>query len=252
MRIDIDEERLAVVSDLHLGNPYSLASSKLSSFVDYLIDERFNLCINGDGVDILQARLNALTQQALEVLDLLRKFQAHGGRIYYVIGNHDITLERVLHTWLADYLAPFLNLRSGQLRVRIEHGHLYDQFYAASPRVYEGLSIAAGPLLRIYPDIYRVWSATTRSRMKVANAISDTSEGYESPEQEAAAMIANRGFDAVVFGHTHRPERIELDGGGVYINSGNWMRGSTFVEIADDAVALRQWDPSGPVTVPSQ
>ena len=38
MRIDITEKRLIVISDLHVGNPYSLATRKLSSFVDYLID----------------------------------------------------------------------------------------------------------------------------------------------------------------------------------------------------------------------
>ncbi len=92
----------------------------------------------------------------------------------------------------------------GNLRVRIEHGHTYDAFYVASPRVYEMLGMAATPFLHLYPDIYRLWSATARARVRAGRMISGTPDEYASAEQEAAAMIANRGFDVVVFGHTHR------------------------------------------------
>ncbi len=94
MLIDVEENRLIVISDLHLGNPYSLAARNLASFVDYVIDGGYSLCINGDGVDILQGRLGRLTQQGIEVMDLLRRFEASDGRMYYVVGNHDMVLER--------------------------------------------------------------------------------------------------------------------------------------------------------------
>ena len=44
-------------------------------------------------------------------------------------------------------------------------------------------------------------------------------------------MLANRGFDAVIFGHTHRAARVELPNGAVYFNSGNWPRDSSYVEV---------------------
>jgi UDP-2,3-diacylglucosamine pyrophosphatase LpxH len=242
MRIDVAEERLVVISDLHIGNPYSLATRKLATFVDYLIDGRYNLCINGDGVDILQGRLRGLTEQTLDILDLLRKFESAGGHTYYVVGNHDMALERALNTFLADYLTPFLNVTSGKLRIRVEHGHVYDPFYAASPRVYEMLGVAAAPLLRLYPDIYKAWSGTARVRRRAAKWLRETSEGYDTAEQEAAGMLANRGFDVVIFGHTHRPERLDLPNGAVYFNSGNWLRNSTFVQIADDSATLLRWE----------
>jgi UDP-2,3-diacylglucosamine pyrophosphatase LpxH len=249
MRIEVAEARLAVISDLHLGNPYSLATKKLATFIEYLIDENFSLCVNGDGVDILQGRLRGLTQQTLEVLDLLRRYTATGGRVYYVVGNHDMALERVLHTWLAEYLTPFLNVTSGRLRVRIEHGHVYDTFYAASPRIYEALGAGAAPLLRVYPDIYRLWSATTRARLRVARMMSPASDAYVPAEQQAAAMLAARGFDVIVFGHTHRAEQVDLPNGATYFNSGNWLRNSTFVEIADNRASLLQWEDSGAVPI---
>jgi len=247
MLIDVEEDRLIVISDLHLGNPYSRAARNLGSFVDYVIEGNYSLCINGDGVDILQGRLGRLTQQGIEVMHVMRRFEAAGGRMYYVVGNHDIVLEQALHTWVSDYLTPFLNVRSGDLRVRIEHGHTYDAFYVASPRVYEVLGMAATPFLHLYPDIYRLWSATARARIRAARAIADTPAEFESSEQAAAAMIANRGFDVVVFGHTHRPERLDLPHGATYINSGNWLRDTTFVEIADNKASLFEWRDSAAV-----
>jgi UDP-2,3-diacylglucosamine pyrophosphatase LpxH len=247
MLIDVDESRLIVISDLHLGNPYSRASRNLATFVDYVIDGGYTLCINGDGVDILQGRLGQLTQQGIEVLELLRRFEASGGRMYYVVGNHDIVLEEGLHTWMSEYLTPFLNVTAGDLRVRVEHGHTYDVFYAASPRLYEILGTAATPFLHLYPDIYRLWSATARARIRAGRIMAGTSEKYSSPEQESAAMIANRGFDIVVFGHTHRAERVELPHGAVYFNSGNWLRDTTFVQIADGSASLLEWRDSRPV-----
>ena len=97
-----------------------------------------------------------------------------------------MALERALNTFLADYLTPFLNVTSGALRIRIEHGHVYDPFYAANPRVYEMLGAAAAPLLRIYPDIYKAWSGTARVRQRAAKWLRETSDEYDTPEQEAA------------------------------------------------------------------
>jgi UDP-2,3-diacylglucosamine pyrophosphatase LpxH len=53
-----------------------------------------------------------------------------------------------------------------------------------------------------------------------------------------AEMLLQRGFDAVVFGHTHHAESVELMPGKHYLNSGNWMHGGTYVQITNGAVSL--------------
>jgi UDP-2,3-diacylglucosamine pyrophosphatase LpxH len=45
----------------------------------------------------------------------------------------------------------------------------------------------------------------------------------------------------VVFGHTHTPEEVVFEAGQRYFNSGNWLRGGTFVEIDRGQVSLRRW-----------
>jgi UDP-2,3-diacylglucosamine pyrophosphatase LpxH len=244
VRIDVNEDRLIVISDLHLGNPYSLANERLHDFLDHVIEGRFSLCINGDGLDILQSRFALLARQTLDIISSLRRLGEAGLGVYFVVGNHDVVLETVLSSWLGEFLSPFLNVRSGDARIRIEHGHLYDTLYVANPRLYEAAGAAAAPFLRIYPDVYRLTAAGTRLRSRIERRLSSRrSSAAPAREVEAATMIARRGFDAVVFGHTHRAEQVELPGGARYLNSGNWLRSSTFVEIVDGRATLQLWDP---------
>jgi UDP-2,3-diacylglucosamine pyrophosphatase LpxH len=57
----------------------------------------------------------------------------------------------------------------------------------------------------------------------------------------AARELLRRGFDAVVFGHTHVPGSLALDGGKVYCNPGSWMSRGNYVAIENGAVELRRW-----------
>jgi UDP-2,3-diacylglucosamine pyrophosphatase LpxH len=241
VKIRVREERVLVISDLHLGNPFSLAAMRMHDFLDYVREGGWSLIINGDGLEILQASFTAMAAHSLDVAQQLTKLQRAGCNVYYVVGNHDITLEHLLHTWLGEHICPFLNVWSGEARIRVEHGHLYDPFFVNYPRLYSLATMAAAPLLHVSPDVYRVWSGYQRMKESAREWAFPNRPGHGSAFTEAAEMLTGRGFDAVVFGHTHKPEVVRLQGGGLYINSGNWMRGTTFVEIDHGRVALRRW-----------
>jgi UDP-2,3-diacylglucosamine pyrophosphatase LpxH len=58
--------------------------------------------------------------------------------------------------------------------------------------------------------------------------------------------LFRRGFDAVVFGHTHQPEVRELDGG-TFVNGGDWLRRRSYVTIDAGDLALHEWEPGQPL-----
>jgi UDP-2,3-diacylglucosamine pyrophosphatase LpxH len=241
MIIEAELDRMLVISDLHIGNPFSRASESLGSFLDHARRQRCHVCINGDGLEILQTSFANLANDTVRIVDRLRALIATGLSVFYVVGNHDIVLEHYLESWAEIRICPFLNVRSGESRIRIEHGHLYDPFFVKHPRLYDALTRAAGPVLHIYPDVYRLWS----SYQKLKDRVSERSEHAQpSVYHQAAEMLLRRGFDAVVFGHTHHAESVELLPGKHYLNSGNWMHGGTYVEIERGQLALRRWDPS--------
>jgi len=238
--IDTTQERLLVVSDLHVGNPYSAATRTLGDFFEYAEAGGYNLCINGDGFEILQARFASLAAESASVLRGIRRLIERGASVLYVVGNHDIALENFLSAWSGIQITPFLNVTSGGTRIRIEHGHLYDPSFVKSPRVYEWLTRAAGPLLHFYPDVYRVWTSYEEAKQRLRGALR-SGTAPPSVYHEAAEMLLRRGFDAVVFGHTHQPEDTSIPSGGRYLNCGTWVRGGSFVEIDRGQVALRRW-----------
>ena len=241
MILDIEEERLFVVSDLHLGNPASLASRRILPFLQHVANEGGSLCINGDGFDMLQTSFKRLASAAVPVLAQLQTISERGGHVYYVVGNHDLVLEHFLDSTFTFELSPFLNLASGDARIRIEHGHVYDPFFSRYPLLYSWATHLAGLALFIPADMYRGWTwlAERLDRVKREKAGDDLAE--ISYCHRAAEMLLGRGFDAVLFGHTHNAEHVELPSG-TYVNSGNWLRGHTYVEIDHGKIDLKTWE----------
>ncbi len=240
MIIDTTQERLLVVSDLHVGNPYSTATRNLGEFFEFAESGRYNVCINGDGFEILQARFASLAAESVTVLRGIRRLIESGLTVLYVVGNHDIALENFLSVWSGIHITPFLNVTSGERRIRIEHGHLYDPSFVKNPGLYEWLTRAAGPFLHFYPDVYRAWTRYEGAKQRLRQ-LTSAGGSRRSVYHEAAEMLLMRGFDAVVFGHTHQAEDIQLGSLGRYLNTGTWVRGGSFVEIDRGNVALHRW-----------
>jgi UDP-2,3-diacylglucosamine pyrophosphatase LpxH len=231
--IDAEEDRLLVISNLHLGNPTSTARTRLVEFLDYARITNTSVCINGDGFEMLQTSFSRLSADAVPVLNALRRLMRDGNRVYYLVGNHDISLEHFLEDWLFTQIAPFLNLRSGDARIRIEHGHLYDPWFVRYPKSYEYGARVLGLALLVHPDVYSAY-ATVQTRAAARRK-------GDPPDEVAAEMLLARGFDTVIFGHTHNARDVQL-ANGHYVNSGNWLRGSSYVEIDNGKVELKKWE----------
>jgi UDP-2,3-diacylglucosamine pyrophosphatase LpxH len=246
--IDVEEERLFVVSDLHLGNPASTAEARLLGFLDHVADLGASLCINGDGFDMLQTSFARLAASGLPVLSKLRRIQERGGNVHYVVGNHDIVLEHFLDNVLLFQMAPFLNVRSGGRRLRVEHGHLYDPFFMRAPRLYRWVTRAGGLALLVSADVYAVQNRVGEAVDRWRRSRAGDDVLALSPSHEAAELLLQRGFDAVVFGHTHHAEVVELPSG-TYLNGGEWVHGSTYVDIDRGVATLRHWTAVSPAAI---
>ncbi len=244
MQTATTEERMFVVSDLHLGNPGSTARPRLVSFLAHALRQRASLCINGDGFDLAQTSFPRLASDALPVMAGLRRLLDADLRVYYVVGNHDMVLEHFLSDFVFSQISPFLNVRSGDHRIRVEHGHIYDPWFSRAPASYQFATRLAGYLLVAVPDIYRVWDrvGTAVDRRSHRRGTREPTEGSATRTRyhRAANDLLLRGFDTVIFGHTHTAETLHMPSG-TYINAGNWLQGSTYVDINSGAATLCAW-----------
>ncbi|HKG93544.1 MAG TPA: metallophosphoesterase [Gemmatimonadaceae bacterium] len=245
----IEESRLLVVSDVHLGNPLFRSRRPFLEFLRYALANDFSVCINGDGVDIAQTSISRLTHDLSESANYFGKFARSGLRIYYVVGNHDIVLEHFLDDWLVVRVVPFLNVMSGATRIRIEHGHVYDELFVAYPRIYSLFTWLGAFALNIHPRVYTSFEFLNTGITMLGQW--RKSWGKREPEPEtipgeaayfrvAAEEVSERGFDYVLFGHTHKLGQVVLPNGATYINTGAWQHHPYYCEIIDGRVELKR------------
>jgi UDP-2,3-diacylglucosamine pyrophosphatase LpxH len=240
----VREERLLVVSDIHLGNRlFPAVHRHLGALIRFAHRNRYSLCINGDGVDIMQMSLGRLTRELSACYRELRAFPDAGLKVYYVVGNHDILIEHFLEDWGSIIAVPFLNLYSGDLRIRIDHGHLHDEMFLRFPRLYTAVTVIGRWAISLSPRVYEQVEVVNEAAVSLVRRLaggpraaaaggSDAGIPGEHPSfREAAEEVSLRGFDAVIFGHTHHPGHVTLRSGAVYYNTGSWLRRPRCVTI---------------------
>lgn len=250
MIVDAREERLLVTSDTHLGSFFCNAQKGLVRLFEYACANKYNICINGDGIDVLHTSLPRIVSETANFLRELRRFADEAEfTVYYTIGNHDIVLEHYLADWGPLRLVPFLNVSSGEKRIRIEHGHLYDPFFSRHESMQEALTKFGGWICRIYPPwynwykIYGVVKYDYLAKLTGKNGHRSREHYREDPPYiQAAEELARRGFDAVIFGHSHHPGVTPLNEGRAhYYNTGSWFDQPYFIAINQGDVKLQPW-----------
>jgi len=241
-----NEEHLYIISDLHLGNPSFVNVDRLDSFLKYLSKMDVNLCINGDGIDLLQLSVPKLTSDLQSILNSLLNFCNQGNKkIYYVIGNHDVYMEAFLEGSGVFSVVPFIDVISGDQRIHIEHGHLYDPIFLFYPKLYIQMSKLLGLFVLISPTFFHLWFKSWHflSWIKNRKKLKLPDPPIDNPNYISAAReLFDRGFDTVIFGHTHHSGMQAIGKNGTYANAGSWTDKSMhYIRIDNGNVDLAEW-----------
>lgn len=242
----VNEDHLCVISDLHLGNPAFLKRDYLREFLNYISKKGSSLCINGDGIDLLQYSTDNLVRDIHSSIKSIKDIISRGRRkIYYVLGNHDIHLEPYLAKFGVFSFAPFLEVISGGRKIHIEHGHRFDERFHHFPGVYHHLSKVLGKLLLISPKFFHLffkieWFFHERKNKKINGRHSTM---VEAPSNFTAAQkFFARGFDIVILAHTHLHGLQVLEGGKILANAGAWTSDKIhYLEIKNGSISLKEW-----------
>ena len=248
MNFTVHEDRLLVTSDTHVGSFFCDARRRFIEFLRYAADHRCNLVINGDGIDVVHTSLKRISTEAMALIRELER-ASKVITIYYTVGNHDLLLEHGIGEWGALKLVPFLNLHSGGKRIRIEHGHLYDPFLMNHPDLQHTLTRFTFYLCRLYPpwyfwhEGYKVFRHKYVGRLTGESRRSRPGAPIDNPRYlEAAEELSRRGFDAVIFGHTHHEAMLPLNRQrAMYYNPGSWFRRPHYLTIDRGEIALKPW-----------
>ena len=183
-------DRLVVFSDLHLGDggPTDDFANNADLFAhvlrEYYLEGDYTLVLNGDIEELQRFQLRDILFHWQEIYELFDAFKAEG-RLYRLIGNHDMDLR--------DHDGHDFDIR-GALRFDY-HGQTVFIFHGHQTSVrFERYNRLVGFGLRYFANPFKV------SSYSVAH---DSQKRFRTEERVYA--FASRNSLMAIIGHTHRP-----------------------------------------------
>jgi UDP-2,3-diacylglucosamine pyrophosphatase LpxH len=222
-----------ILSDIHLGSDNCQAKS-LCRLLERIVEEDLvtqRLILNGDVFDSIDFR--RLNKNHWKVLSLIRKL-SDTIEIIWLAGNHDGSAEIVSHLLGVTVMDDFI-LESGDKRLLVLHGHVFDDFLDNHP-------ILTWLADRVYGFLQ--WIDRTHYFAKLAKRGSKTFLRCTKKIEDGAVEMARRKHcGAACCGHTHVAV-AHTDQPIAYFNSGCWTeRPCHYLTVADGVVDVHAFEP---------
>ncbi len=237
------------ISDAHLGlGTKEEERAKERRLVDFLISLRSRaryLFIVGDLFDAWFEYRTVVPKGYYRLFTALEDLRNDGAEIHYLAGNHDFWVRDFFTTDLGIVMhrEPWSLVIDGK-RILLHHGDglaLNDRGYAIlKPILRNPLSVWLYTWL--HPDLGI--PLARGSSQKSRQFTTAKHYGEEDGMRKYAADKIREGYDIVVMGHRHEPQRVDI-GSGVYINLGDWITHNTYAELSGGAVELKTWNGRG-------
>jgi UDP-2,3-diacylglucosamine pyrophosphatase LpxH len=239
---------VVVISDLHLGT-YGCHAKEICNYLQS-ISPRL-LILNGDIIDGWQFSKRYFPPAHLQVIKEILNLLTSGTRVVYVTGNHDEMMRRYSDLQLSNFqLVDKLVVEINGKMTWIFHGDVFDNTTKGSAKVIAKLG-GHGYDWLILINRFINWGLKKMGRPKMSlskrikNSVKKAVSWIGDFEQTAAELAIEKGYDYVICGHIHQPQKrvIETKNGSVvYLNSGDWIENLTSLEYADNEWNIYHYD----------
>ena len=257
--------KIIVASDQHLGYENSNADD-FKRFLEYVYsikNDVESIVILGDFVDMWRRDASGVFLESSNIVSSLLALKSAKINIYFVAGNHDYHVLRLLNKYPFEFLKELvLPIKGGSLKYRFKHGWEYD--LAQQPPIMEMMchnmsDETGGALSNLYSMLLHLKDHIPG--MSDLINFHGGKEGYinhlmakpevrlepylSDVEKKAVSDVKNG--ERLVFGHTHKPfvsRDMRL------VNSGSWVKDqetiysnfNTFVDIDGNQLKLMQFN----------
>ncbi|MBL7748298.1 MAG: UDP-2,3-diacylglucosamine diphosphatase [Chitinophagaceae bacterium] len=239
---------VVVISDLHLGT-YGCHAKEIVNYLQS-ISPRL-LILNGDIIDGWQFSKRYFPASHLQVIKELLNFLSNGTRVVYVTGNHDEMMRRYSDVQLSNFqLVDKLVVEINGKMTWVFHGDVFDTTTKGSAKIIAKLG-GHGYDWLIVCNRFINWCLKKmgRPRMsfskKIKNSVKKAVSWIGDFEQTAAELAIEKGYDYVICGHIHQPQKrvVETKEGSVtYLNSGDWVENLTALEYSNNDWSIYHYD----------
>ena len=231
------ELEMVVISDVHLGTRGSHAKELLRYLKS--IQPKV-LILNGDIIDFWQFSKRYWPNGHTKVLKQILGLSAKGTHVYYLTGNHDEKLRKLVGLRMGNFeIANVLHLTlpDGE-RVMLFHGDVFDAVMEHSKWIAKIGAVSYDALIALNVSINRLRQLAGKGKVslskRIKNNVKSAVSFINNFEQTVARAGVRQGVDTVICGHIHQPADriIELNEGQSirYLNSGDWVENLSALE----------------------
>ena len=176
----------------------------------------------------------------------------NGTRVFYITGNHDEALRRYTDLQTGHFtLTDKLVLEIDHKITWIFHGDVFDHANKGAAKFISKLgSKGYGFLILLNRLINFLLQMIGYERVSISKRIMagvNRISKVNAFEEVAAELAISKGYDYVICGHIHQPQkRIIKKGGGkvIYLNSGDWVEHLTSLEYHQNEWSIYKYDES--------
>ncbi|MCX6823115.1 MAG: UDP-2,3-diacylglucosamine diphosphatase [candidate division SR1 bacterium] len=227
-----------IVSDIHIPSP----DNKGKEFLQRLKNQTFDqLILNGDIIDGWHITLFGgwKRRHVNWRKDLIEVAGNQGVRIQYIMGNHDINIQKIAPRLSKEVdILPDIIYDNGGKKYYICHGHQFDKLEGKfTPR--SKITFCGGTFLyrlnRNYNDIrkrlgLKHQSVVSSVKRRVKNLMVGGRASFQKKLVKACQKNKTQG---IICGHLHKAEKIRI-GRYDYMNSGDWIELCTVLVETDE------------------
>lgn len=227
-----------VLSDIHLGT-FGCKAEELLQYLNTVAPQR--IVLNGDIIDGWNFKKRYFPPSHFMVIQKLLNFLSEGVKIDYITGNHDEFLRNISDCDIQNLsIVDKLILDIEGRRHWFFHGDVFDMSTKGWAKILARLGGKGYDLLILINHIVNQclhffgkpkMSLSKKVKEKVKNAV----KYINNFEITAAELAAEQGFEYVICGHIHQPQRRNIrvnDKSVTYLNSGDWIENMSSLEYA--------------------
>lgn len=238
---------IAVISDVHLGT-YGCQAKELLKYLKSIKPK--TLILNGDIIDIWQFSKRYWPETHMKIVRKLMKFVVEGVNVYYLTGNHDELLRKFADMNLGTfYLQNKLVMELDGKKAWFFHGDIFDVTMQHSKWLAKLGAIGYDSLILLNSIVNSLLTFWGKEKMsfskKIKTKFKDAVKFINSFEETAAEIAIENGYQYVVCGHIHHPEKRNIlteNGEVMYLNSGDWIENLTALEYNKGNWAVFKYD----------
>ena len=227
--------KVVCISDVHLGT-YGCRARELNQYLKSIQPEI--LILNGDIVDVWQFSKNYWPDSHMKIIQRILKMMNAGTQVYYLTGNHDEILRKFTDFKMGKIeILNKLVLQIDGKKMWFFHGDVFDITMQHSKWLARLGAIGYDILILLNSAVNSISELMGKGRISLSknikNGVKSAIKFISDFEQTAIDIAIEKGFDYVVCGHIHQPQkRAESNekGSTIYLNSGDWVENLSALE----------------------